>query len=221
MIFNLIHQALEANGFSKVNENQITSFYVRKNDQAIRFAVLHRLEKLMTPGDLNAEINQSAPVQFKNDPAFKKNCDLICIHHLDKLAEFKDHEEQIFEIEEDPHFYKKYVLYYSETEVESIKNIDFEKLKVLLQDKAQFNVYKGEPTAATKYSVAAKIFIKLPFLQLPINKEELIPLRLQIEEAVAEKELTKIYSTIKNNSQMNVEYLIKELIEDELENFEN
>ena len=82
MIVNLIHQALVANGFFKMHENQTTGFYVRENGTAIRFAVLHRLEMLTTPGDLNESINQSAPVSFTTDPAFRKNCDLICIHHL-------------------------------------------------------------------------------------------------------------------------------------------
>lgn len=221
MIIDLIHQALDAHNFSKVHENDTTGFYVREDGTAIRFAVLHRLDSLMKPGDLNATINQSAPVEFIKDPAFKKNCDLICIHQLDKLAEFKNYEEQIFEIEEDPHFYKKYVLYYSDTEIEAIKGIDFTKLNELISDKAQFDIYKNEPTAATKYSAAAKIFIKLPFLALHINKAELIPLRLQIDEAVAEADLSKTYETIQKYDLLNVEDLIKELIKDELANFQN
>lgn len=221
MIIDLIHQALVAHGFSKVQGNDTTSFFVRENDTAIRFAVLHRLDELMKPGDLNAAINQSAPEAFKTDPAFRKNCDLICIHHLDKLAEFKNHEEQIFEIEEDPHFYKKYVLYYSDTEVEAIKGLDFVKLNELISDKAQFNIYKNEPTAATKYSAAAKIFIKLPFLELHINKVELVPLRLQIEEAVAETDLVNTYGMVQKHGQINVDDLIKELISYELENLPN
>ncbi|MBB6113706.1 hypothetical protein F4826_000584 [Rahnella inusitata] len=221
MIIDLIHQALDAHNFSKVHENDTTSFYVRENGTAIRFAILHRLDDLMKPGDLNATINQSAPVAFTADPAFKKNCDLICIHHLDKLADFKNSEEQIFEIEEDPHFYKKYVLYYSDTEVEAIKGLNFAKLNELISDKKQFDVYKKEPTSATKYSAAAKIFIKLPFLALNINKVELVPLRLQIEEAVAELDLTETYETVQKYDQLNAEDLIKELISDELANFQN
>ncbi|UUQ63343.1 hypothetical protein NLK61_18950 [Pseudomonas fuscovaginae UPB0736] len=221
MIIDLIHQALVAHGFSKVQDNDTTGFYVRENGTAIRFAVLHRLDELMNPGDLNAVINQAAPEAFATDPAFRKNCDLICIHHLNKLVEFKNHEEQIFEIEEDPHFYKKYVLYYSDTEIEAIKGLDFAKLNELISDKAQFNIYKNEPTAATKYSAAAKIFIKLPFLALDINKVELVPLRLQIEEAVAEADLTKTYGTVQKHGQINVEDLIKELINDELANLQN
>lgn len=220
MIVNLIHQALIAHEFSKVYSNEITAFYVREKGTAIRFAVLHRLDELMKPGDLNAVINQSAPAAFTTDPAFRKNCDLICIHHLDKLAEFKNHEEQIFEIEEDPHFYKKYVLYYSDTEIEAIKGIDFARLNKLISDKVQFNIYKNEPTAATKYSAAAKIFIKLPFLALPINKLELVPLRLQIEEAVSENDLVKTYKTIQTHGQKHDD-LIKELINDELANIKN
>lgn len=221
MIIEIINQALVAHNFSKVHGNDNTSFYARESGTAIRFAVLHRLDELMKPSDLNAIINQSAPEAFLTDPAFKKNCDLICIHHLNKLAEFKNHEEQIFEIEEDPHFYKKYVLYYSDTEVEAIKGLNFDKINELISDKSQFNIYKNEPTAPTKYSAAAKIFIKLPFLRLNIKKIELVPLRRQIEEAVAEIDLAKTYSTIQKLGQTNVEELIKELISDELANLPN
>ncbi|HCD3313174.1 TPA: hypothetical protein NBN53_005121, partial [Enterobacter chengduensis] len=66
-----------------------------------------------------------------------------------------------------------------------------------------------------------KIFIKLPFLELNINKVELVPLRLQIEEAVAEADLTKTYKTIQKYGQLNAEDLIKELISDELANIQN
>lgn len=72
MIIDLIHQALVAHGFSKVQDNDTTGFYVRENGTAIRFAVLHRLDELMNPGDLNAVINQSAPEAFATDPAFRK-----------------------------------------------------------------------------------------------------------------------------------------------------
>lgn len=219
MIIKIIHQALVENGFVNVANNKATDFYIKESGKAVRFAILHRLGKLVSPDELNTTINQSSPVEFTTDPSFKKNCDLICVHQFNKLADFKKYEEQIFEIEEDPHFYKKYVLYYSDTEVEAVEKIDYESLKELLQDKHQFNLYKDKPTAPTTYSVAAKIFIKLPFLQLPINKADLVPLRLQIEEAVEEKELTKIYSVIKTRSQVNDENLIEELINNELENF--
>lgn|SRR3990167_5819694 len=221
MITKLIDEALIAHGFSKEHETDATGFYIRESGSAIRFAVLHKLDQLPTPSALNATINQSAPESFTNNPTFKKNCDLICIHHLNKLAEFKDHEEQIFAIEEDPHFFKKYVLYYSDTEQSAIKDYSFEKLKVAIADKKHFSDYKNDPLAATQYSVAAKIFIKLPFLELPFNRGELVSLRLQAAEAVAQAELDSTYKIIQKLSASNADELIKEMIDDELANIPN
>jgi len=221
MINKLIDEALIAHGFSKEHESDFTGFYIRESGSAVRFAVLHRLEEIPSPSELNATINQSAPESFTSNPTFKKNCDLICIYHLNKLAEFKDHEEQIFAIEEDPHFFKKYVLYYSDAEESAIKDFSFEKLKVTTADKKQFLDYKTDPLKATQYSFAAKIFIKLPFLELPFNKGELVSLRLQAAEAVAQADLTPIYDFVQKLTNKNTDDMVKEMITNELANLPN
>ena len=92
---------------------------------------------------------------------------------------------------------------------------------MIIADKNLFNAYKEQPLAATQYSVAAKIFIKLPFLELPFNKRELVPLRIQAEEAVSEVGLTKTYESVQKLSNTNVDDLIKEMINDELANIKN
>ncbi|MEN9657307.1 MAG: hypothetical protein RL571_772 [Pseudomonadota bacterium] len=218
MINNIIDEALIAHDFTKEHQTALTSFYIRESGSAIRFAILHKLDELSSPAELNTAINQSAPDSFLSHPTFKKNCDLICIHHLSKLAEFKDHEEQIFAIEEDPHFFKKYILYYSDTEESAIKDYSFDRLVDTISDKSQFSKYKSDPLAATQYSVAAKIFIKLPFLELPFTREELVSLRLQAAEAVAEAGLDTTYKIIQKLTVNNADELIKELISNELEN---
>lgn len=221
MIVDIINQALHSHSFSKALQNEATGFYVQESQSAIRFAVLHRLDHLIEPGELNALINHSAPESFTSNPAFRKNCDLICIHHLSKLAEFKKSEERIFEIEEDPHFYKKYVLYYSDSEIEAIKGLNFNEIEKLISDKEQFDIYKQDPLAPSRYGAAAKLFIKLPFLKFHINKVDLPPLRSQIEEAVAEAELTRTYELLRKHDQTQIDELIMELIGDELEDFKD
>jgi len=221
MINKIIDEALIAHGFTIENETERTRFYKRESGSAIRFAILHKLNELASPAVLNAAINQSAPASFLNHPTFKKNCDLICIHHLNKLAEFKNHEEQIFAIEEDPHFFKKYILYYSDTEDAAIKNYSYADIVRTISDKSQFRDYKDDPLAATQYSVAAKIFIKLPFLELPFIKGELVSLRLQAGEAVAEKGFDETYAIIQKCTNNNIDELMKELIANELENSTN
>ena len=221
MIIKLIDEALIAQQFVEVLETDTTRFYIREMGAAIRFAILHKLNELTTPTELNATITRLIPEEFSNNSSFKKNCDLIFIYHLDKLAEFKSHEEQIFAIEEDPHFFKKYVLYYSDAEEHALKGKTYKDLKMIIADKNLFNAYKEQPLAATQYSVAAKIFIKLPFLELPFNKRELVPLRIQAEEAVSEVGLTKTYESVQKLSNTNVDDLIKEMINDELANIKN
>ncbi|WP_413453758.1 MULTISPECIES: ABC-three component system middle component 1 [Enterobacterales] len=221
MINKIIDEALIAHDFKKEHETELTGFYIREFGSAIRFAILHRLDELTNPAALNAVINQSVPESFINHPTFKKNCDLICVHRLKKLAEFKDFEEQIFAIEEDPHFFKKYILYYSDTEETAIQDYSFEKLAATISDKSQFINYKSEPLAATQYSVAAKIFIKLPFLELPFTREKLVSLRLQASEAVAEEGLVETYEIIQKLTTNNADEIIKELINNELENNPN
>jgi len=165
MIKQLIDEALVAHEFAVERETDTTSFYVREKDSAIRFAVLHILNDLPAPAELNARINKLAPESFTRNPSFKKNCDLICIHRLDVLAEFKDHEEEIFAIEEDPHFYKKYILYYSTAEESALTDFTYDKLVAVISDKIEFLAYKENPLIATQYSFAAKTFIKLPFFR--------------------------------------------------------
>jgi hypothetical protein len=222
MINKIIDEALVAHQFTREHETDLTRFYKRESGSAIRFAILHKQDELSTsPAELNAAINRSAPDSFLSHPAFKKNCDLICIHHLVKLAEFKNHEEQIFALEEDPHFFKKYILYYSDAEDAAIQDYSYEDLVRVISDKSQFRNYKNDPLAATQYSVAAKIFIKLPFLELPFIRGKLISLRLQAGEAVAEEGLDATYATIQALTKNNADELIKELVANELENSTN
>ncbi|KEZ64733.1 hypothetical protein AAY86_10470 [Pseudomonas amygdali pv. tabaci str. ATCC 11528] len=221
MIKQLIDEALVAHGFLSKRELDTTSFYVRESGSAIRFAVVHTLDDLPDPAELNNRINHLAPEEFFRNPSFKKNCDLICIHRLDVLAEFKDHEEEIFAIEEDPHFYKKYVLYYSIAEESALTNFTYDKLVTVIADKKEFLGYKENPLTATQYSFAAKTFIKLPFLELPSHQGNLVSLRLQAAEAVAEAGLNDTYSTIQQVTDKNADAFIKEMIRNELANIQD
>lgn len=221
MIKQLIDEALAAHGFVSKRELDTTSFYVRESGSAIRFAVVHILDDLANPAELNNRINHLAPEEFLRNPSFKKNCDLICIHRLDVLAEFQNHEEEIFAIEEDPHFYKKYVLYYSVAEESALTDFTYDKLLAVIADKKEFLGYKDNPLTATQYSFAAKTFIKLPFLELPSHQGNLVSLRLQAGEAVAQAGLNDTYHIIQQVTKNNADDLIKEMIRNELANIQD
>jgi hypothetical protein len=221
MINELIDEALIAHQFINVLETQTTRFYCRESSSAVRFVILHELKELMEPSKLNAAMNQLVPEVLSNHPSFRKNCDLICVHRLKQLADFKSHEEKIFAIEEDPHFFKKYVLYYSDAEEGMLIGQTYQDVEATIADKVLFDRYKDQPLTSTQYSVAAKIFIKLPFLELPFVKRELVPLRMQAQGAVSEAGLTATYESIQRFNKNLLEGLIKGMIDDELANIKD
>ncbi|WP_292954586.1 MULTISPECIES: ABC-three component system middle component 1 [unclassified Neptuniibacter] len=219
MLSQIINEALSANGFNLVSDSEPTSYYIHEDGESIRFAILHHMDDLPTPEELNSIATENAPSLFIEHPAFKKNSDLICILKFETLSGFKGLEDQIFSIEENPYHYKKHVLYYSESEEEVIKNSCYTDIIQAVQNKQLFDEYKDDPLAPSIYSIAAKIFIKLPFIKLPFNRQDLVPLSNRIQEAISEHELNYEYTEIQENS--DTDKLITDLIAHELENIPN
>lgn len=218
MINSIIADALENHDFKLESANDVTSFYKRESEESIRFAILHKLEKILTVTELNSLISKAIPESFRQHPAFKKNCDLICVFNIDKLSRFKDFEERIFEIEEDPHYFKKYILYYSNEEAELWKTANYEEMVKTISNKKLFEKYKKNPLLASRYSLAARIFIKLPFLELPFTRGQLVPVKARVEQAIQNEDLKFEYSKISHFDLSNIDQVILELIDNELEN---
>lgn len=223
MLRQLMDDALKSHGFTIEKLTDTTGYYVLETEESIRFAILHTLSETILPSQLNSDITQNAPSRFREHPAYKKNSDLICMLHLGKLSDFKILEDDIFSIEEDPYQYKKYLLYYNDTEEKLLENITYQKLLEVVSDKSKFEAYKANPLIASQYSIAAKIFIKLPFLLLQHKSRELISLQHQAEEVVSEANLTDLYKSIQSTSDKDadIDRLIMELIEHELENIKD
>lgn len=235
MIKEIITQAAIEHGFSpdeslptyprvensKLDEsiNNI-SFFSQIDKDRKRFLVILETDTIHTPEKINNLALQSAPESFKTDPAFDKNTDLIIIHRLDLRADFKKIEQSVFNIEENPFYFKKYFLYYSTEEESLLSQHNFTDLSTLIKDTALFEKYSESPLTPSKYSITARIFIKTPFIKTPTKESTLKPLDTYVKEALSEKNLlsmhTKIAHTIQ--AQYNQDELIKELINEELEN---
>ena len=91
----------------------------------------------------------------------------------------------------------------------------------MIADKKEFIDYKENPLEASQYSFAAKTFIKLPFLELPNHQGNLVSLRQQAIEAVAEAALSDTHATIQQVTNSNADKIIKEMIKNEMENIQD
>jgi hypothetical protein len=220
MLKKILIEAAEQHGFKLMNSIQDTDFFERKIDGAERYLILKSLGVLDTIENIQSELLNSIPEFFSKEPAFNKNCDLVLIHRLQNLADFKEQENTILTYEEDPYHFKKYFLYFSDTEDKAIQGKHYGDFSSIVHEMDEFERYKENPLTPSFYSLAARVFIKLPFLGVPRSLKTLQPLSDDVTAVVAEAGLQQIHSRIASytNTTDNASTLAQELIDEELEN---
>ncbi|MDY0996328.1 ABC-three component system middle component 1 [Pantoea agglomerans] len=221
MLNELITQAIKQHDFTEVKSNsKDICFFKKEQGELRRYIITYGSNILENASNINELIINNTPVEILESPAFAKNTDLIIVFQLDKLSNYKQYEKSIFDIEENAYHFKKYVLYYSNEENQLISGKNFSDLKAVLSDHEEFSIYKADPPRPSLYNMAARIFIKLPFLEMPDIEKDIVPIDLQINTLVDSLNLSKTYnniSTANKQTDMNFEKLIEELINEELE----
>lgn len=122
-------------------------------------------------------------------PEMDKNLSLIVCVKRGELRPYTGLNKIIFDIEEDPYFFKKYVLTYTDSQVELLKaNLGessiLEHLHRVLNDNNAFQEHKNDPLQSTEYNLVSKLFIKLPFLNLRKMDRELASLNEEINNSL-------------------------------------
>ncbi len=196
------------------------TYMLQHNGESKRFLVILECLKLTSPQQLNSIALEFAPDTFKSDPAFDKNTDLIILHRLKLRAEFTKIESSIFAIEENPYYFKKYLLYYSDQELSFLETETFESISSVVMNEKEFSAYRNAPLEPTLYSIAARIYIKLPFVKVPIKESTLKPLTVYVEEAVSEIKLENYYDVFVKNENQPLDKIAEILINEEMENLQ-
>lgn len=184
MINGLLKEAatIDDSGFVFIENIEGFSFYKKIKENNKRFLIVHETDSLQEVDYYNNTIKDITPIEIKSEPAFERNSDLIILLNLKNLGDFNTHEQKIFSIEEDPYYFKKYVLYYSDEEVNLLANKSISDLKKVILDRSLFITYKKNPNYPSLYSFAARFFIKVPFLHVPVNEIEMPSIEVMLEE---------------------------------------
>lgn len=207
-------------GNSETLLSEPPTYMIQHNGESKRFLAILECSQLISPQQLNSIALQFAPDTFKSDPAFDKNTDLIVLHRLKLRADFTKVESSIFAIEENPYYFKKYLLYYSDQELSLLNEQSFESISRIVMDEREFSEYRNTPLEPTLYSIAARIYIKLPFVKVPIKESTLKPLGVYVEEVVSELKLEKLYNTLTASENQSLEKIAEILINEEMENLQ-
>lgn len=138
------------------------------------------------------------------DKSLKKNCNLLLIHKIqDKLTE--KNRRTLLKIEENPYHFRKYVLYYTESELNELKNLQGEEslLNYIVNNAFDTEIFEQFKNKVEEYSGLAlmyRILIKMPFIKIesnPING--LKNLEKVIEESVDSINATIFHDRLLNN----------------------
>lgn len=219
MLNEVIEGALKSDGFEEVSKTDTLTFFKKEQGDYKRYIICYEINDLYDPSAINEYVLNNTPDSLKELASFSKNTDLIIFLRLENLAEFKKIEKEVFEIEEDAFFFKKYVLYFMGQEFDLIKGMSFEEMKGVLSNSQAFSEYKKNPLNPSLYSFVARIFIKLPFLEMPKTKQEIIPINLQVQNLVNELDSDLIFEMLKNiTEETDIDALIEMMIENEMEN---
>lgn len=152
---------------------------------------------------------------------------LICLKNTRTESSYKD--KKNFEIEEDPYYFKKYLLSYNENfekikkEILSGKNIN-STINNIINDVEKFHQYKlGQDNDDAKlYDICTKLMTKIPFISLKHKQIDLDNLTKSIKFRLETDNLKESRDKILEYSELEEEDFIDRIIESiELENVEH
>lgn len=148
-------------------------FFKAASDEHQRFLIVMRVEELFSPEIINQLVLERTPDEIISSPYFSKNTDVIIIFKVKNLSDIMSYEHDIFSIEEDYYSFKKHVLYISHKELELLKNTTAQNIHLVIKNQTGFNEYKESPLNESLYGISSRIYIKLPFICVPIDESQL------------------------------------------------
>jgi len=123
------------------------------------------------------------------EPQMDKNLSMLICVNSTTLGFANSLNKLIFDIEEDPYLFKKYVLTYTNVQLEMALQGKKGKsimmyLHAILNDESAFQEHKKSPDNESEYNLVSKLFIKLPFLNLTKMNREIANLKESITNSL-------------------------------------
>jgi hypothetical protein len=123
------------------------------------------------------------------DERMDKNLSLLICLKREKELTNEERSQEIFQVEEDPYFFKKYVLTYTEEQALILEEL-FQRDKTknsqqiineVINNKDAFIELKNDPKKSSLYNLCSKLMIKIPFLILERGKDQMEDLKETIQ----------------------------------------
>lgn len=224
---SIIQRIFKDNGFeilrlkNDFEENQ-SEFFANYSDNAINFYLivyLDYIKKDFLSEQVPSYFNAVKEIESGYDERMDKNLSMLVCINSNKTNE-KNLSEIIFEIEEDPYFFKKYVITYDERHLIGLKSqfdaIDKNSnilLNEIVNDTEGFLNYKRAENnnESALYEICSKLMIKIPFLKLEKRVETIEDLSKKISKKLKSKGILEFNNSLLGFSE-NDEKLVENIL---------
>jgi hypothetical protein len=111
------------------------------------------------------------------DPAMDKNVSMLILWETSGGLDHIVLSKMVMAVEEDPYFFKKYVLYFSAQERDELRKVIGNKsfsdyIKEHIESTETFATYKKDPHAQSWHSLFYRTAMKLPFIKLEVGSTD-------------------------------------------------
>lgn len=203
--------------FYKKNNKNIASYFIIYSIDCTNFELdnesmkdaLEKLEALYSKKQDNSESVKAnilnSFTNAKEASQVDKNTSAIYLLKFDNITNLNIHRNLVYAIEESPNYFKRYILPYTEVQLEGIKKaiIDYETLPInevlsdIANDEDEYYKLMDGLNVGSTYELVIRLFSKIPFLQYRFKAGTMPkPIEEDIAQKVEERNLTKFHTTI-------------------------
>lgn len=142
----------------------------------------------------NCEKTKQATLDYEqlmrtNNEAKINSAQIILIKVEEFRDFFKSTKNQIMKVEEDPYYFRKYVLAYTSNSINDLYNLSLSELKEYILKDEEYDAFEKDMYCNSTYFLAMQSFIKLPFLTIPTKNEEYSSLQYLIDQEIEKKNI--------------------------------
>lgn len=220
-MIKIVQRIFKDNGFEKLefnshNNNYTVEFWANYNLESINFYLVIYLNEL--PSDF---LEKDIPHYFEEIKSIPNGYDKQMDKNLSLLLFFdetnnKAKVEEIFMIEEDPYYFKKYFIEYNvatmqllEKELINFNGTSLEFINSIINDADKFVDFKlnrNIDSDVNIYELCSKLMIKIPFINLLNRTEVLDDLTQTIDIRLKENKLYELKEHLLQTSLDNFTY---------------
>ncbi len=169
-MLNKLSQIFQDNGFEIVKNNDYLKILKRNDNEKFEYFLLvesTNISNILEEKQLQYLKTLKDTIQ---DKEVDKNSTLLICFKSETLPLNSEIYKEILKIEEDPYFFRKLVLSYTQEQISFLDNPN--EFGNIIKDTGKFEEFKdackNRDLTTSQYEIISQLYIKLPFFKLPI-----------------------------------------------------